>query len=294
MCSAPPYVQVRGYGVQLHKEERRRELSFVSETKGYQLTNGAMSPWNAVYVRARGQPSGTAANTNSPLRCTDPQTCDTSGDKIKCRLDKQMQAVPTIINRQAVEVDLISNALTRVKQDDFGGMAELETLLLDQNMIVSIDEAALRGCVSLRRFEISKNALTEVPEGLFKEVVKLEEIFLSDNKLTTLPEKLFEDLGKSLTNLVTDSNPIQFYPPKLLSYAKSLTFIADVFNVGGHIDFAPEYFYLPKLRLIAIWHLSFSITPGIFAKVPALVRLRFAHTPRRRKRMGGGARLAVF
>ena len=132
------------YGVQLNPRDIKQELIFGGEPDAFVTSNGAKTPWNVVYVRAKGTQVEDATrittNRTNALRCTPKPLCDTNADPIVCIDDKTISKVPNITNREARKVDMHSNALTTVAKTDFVGMSKMKELDLDQNVITSIEE----------------------------------------------------------------------------------------------------------------------------------------------------------
>ncbi|GLH12951.1 Toll-like receptor 7 [Gryllus bimaculatus] len=89
--------------------------------------------------------------------------------------------------------------------------AELESLDLSNNQILSLPRVALDGLNKLEKLKLHGAGLVNIEEGSFHDLVKLELLDLSDNDLTTLPSGLFTTLHE-LDDLFLDNNSLTALP----------------------------------------------------------------------------------
>ena len=291
------------YGLQLNPRDTKQEMVFGSERDQFITTNGAKSPWNVVYVRAKGHPR-TSTNTRAnqaeaagntvnedALRCTPIQPCDTSAaPDIVCTDNKQISTVPNIQNRDAVKVDMHSNALTKVARLDFSKMGRMEELDLDLNVITSIEAHALDDCVSLFTLRMSNNFLEYqgIPGSLFKNAIRLDTVFMSNNQLTKLPGELFRGLV-NLKTIGIHYNKFESMPSDLVKGLPELEFYADSLSTNvktsdAVVRYAPGFFdKTPKLKLAALWiRPKIEMPTNLFAACPQLYQICTRDHPRPR------------
>ncbi|XP_065196971.1 adhesion G protein-coupled receptor E2-like isoform X2 [Sycon ciliatum] len=91
-------------------------------------------------------------------------------------------------------LDLRSNRLTSVDEDQFQNVPKLKVLALDDNSFKSFPPKLLYHLVDLRLFGCMSNQLTYLPNNFFLKNRKLNEVWMGNNNIRTLPYNLFTGL----------------------------------------------------------------------------------------------------
>ena len=84
----------------------------------------------------------------------------------------------------------------------------LETLIMSDNSITSIEVDAFGGMPALKYLDLERNMITDLADGVFSGL-KLESLWLTSNRLTSIGTNTFE--GSSVVNLNLSANAI-YYP----------------------------------------------------------------------------------
>lgn len=87
----------------------------------------------------------------------------------------------------------VSNMLSKLEADSFGGAELLESCLLHSNLISFVDENAFRHLNSLKRIYLSKNRIETLSENTFLGLKSLELISLHTNQIKSINYDLFRD-----------------------------------------------------------------------------------------------------
>ncbi|KAK7102709.1 biglycan-like [Littorina saxatilis] len=93
-----------------------------------------------------------------------PTSCDCLGILIDCS-KKGLVAVPEDLHLRSwgKQLELQSNGITALGQDDFKGLHKLEELFLNNNDITYINGSIFSDLTSLQTLKITHNKLTEMP-----------------------------------------------------------------------------------------------------------------------------------
>ena len=83
----------------------------------------------------------------------------------------------------------------------------LETLIMSDNSITSIEEGAFGGMKALKYLDLERNMITDLADGVFSDL-RLESLWLTSNRLTSIGTHTFE--GSSVVNLNLSANGIYF------------------------------------------------------------------------------------
>ena len=94
------------------------------------------------------------------------------------------------------ELDLSSNKLTVLCEDQLADLTSLESLNLANNRLSEIQPGALRGLARLKELNMSKNNLSELDECMFADVPRLEKLNMSHNSLSLFPLRIFAPLTR--------------------------------------------------------------------------------------------------
>ena len=117
-------------------------------------------------------------------------------------------------------IDLRRNDISTLPDEGFGGLANLATLLLDDNKVQVFPKSLLE-CKSLTHLSLRCNVLEEVPPE-FGNLANLKVVCLGHNKLVDLPVELCH--LNSLEVLEVVNNSIDTMPLYLLRGAESMEF----------------------------------------------------------------------
>ncbi|CAN0003095.1 biglycan-like [Lampetra fluviatilis] len=121
-----------------------------------------------------------------------PFGCQCSLRVVQCS-DLGLKSVPAGLPKDARMVDLQSNKITEIKQDDFKGLAQLHALFLVNNLIAKVHPKAFAPMLSLDKLYISHNRLTEVPTGLPPSLIELR---IHENLIKRVPKDTFINNGQ--------------------------------------------------------------------------------------------------
>jgi Leucine-rich repeat (LRR) protein len=97
----------------------------------------------------------------------------------------------------------------------------IETLLVDQSKLHSLQKNDFAGCRELRKILIRHNDLASIDDGTFDDLTQLEYIDLSSNNINSMPSKLFSTLIH-LKQLILSNNQLSKLSAALLPRRNSI------------------------------------------------------------------------
>ncbi|XP_056264639.1 slit homolog 1b [Pseudoliparis swirei] len=150
-------------------------------------------------------PSGAPVDDGCPAAPRCPAPCSCLDTVVRCS-NKQLQALPRGLPRNATElyldgnqftsvpkdlatfkylqlVDLSNNKISYLSDDSFSNMSQLTTLILSYNSLRCIPPLALGGLRSLRLLSLHGNDISELQRGIFNDVVSLSHLAIGANPL---------------------------------------------------------------------------------------------------------------
>lgn len=92
-------------------------------------------------------------------------------------------------------LDLSMNNIERIGSNWFSGLKNLEELLIQNNRLNSIADAAFEGLSSLRVIRLNGNNLYNLPPELFNATKQLQEVYIQNNSLNILAPGIFSGLS---------------------------------------------------------------------------------------------------
>ncbi|ALC39622.1 rk [Drosophila busckii] len=101
-------------------------------------------------------------------------------------------------------LNLGSNLLTIINDEDFPRMPNLLLLLLKRNQIMKISAGAFKNLTALKVLELDDNLISSLPEGLSK-LTQLQELSITSNRLRWINDT---ELPRSLQILDLRANPL--------------------------------------------------------------------------------------
>ena len=101
------------------------------------------------------------------------------------------------------KLDIKANQLRTI--EPFRNLPALETLILSDNNIASLDAGTFAGMPALRHLDLQRNMITDLADGVFSGLT-LESLWLTSNRLTSIGSNTFE--GSSVVNLIMSGNAI--------------------------------------------------------------------------------------
>ena len=150
--------------------------------------------------------------THCPLNCT----CNPVIQSVMCEQTHRFH-IPTNIPDGTVVLGLPKNEFTSLSRDTFTGLstnASIESLILYDNKIASIEPYTFENLRKLRKLWLFGNRLTQLRAHGFAGLRNLTELYLSQNFLTDIERNAFADLrnlqllqlwGNQLVRLNSDS-----------------------------------------------------------------------------------------
>lgn len=117
-----------------------------------------------------------------------------------------LKAIPQFVDLMVRRLDLSDNDITSL--DTIHDSNYLQNLILHNNHISALSDAAFREMSNLNDLDLSNNEIAEISEITFHPLVSLKSLDLSDNQLTLLPGNLF-DSQSSLETLSLAGNQIK-------------------------------------------------------------------------------------
>ncbi|XP_010897049.1 biglycan a [Esox lucius] len=139
-----------------------------------------------------------------PEQPTCPFGCQCNQKVVQCS-DLGLFYVPHDIPRETRLLDLQSNQITEIREDDFKGLSNLYTLVLVNNKISRVHPRALMPLKMMHKLYFSHNQLTAVPRNLPSSLVELR---IHDNHIKRVAAGAFSGL-RNMNCIEMGRNPIQ-------------------------------------------------------------------------------------
>ncbi|XP_062991260.1 toll-like receptor 2 type-2 [Elgaria multicarinata webbii] len=110
---------------------------------------------------------------------------------------RALHAIPPGLRDNVTGLDLASNSIEQIREEDLKFAVQLRTLLLQSNLIRTIDEDAFRFLVKLEHLDLSRNKLTHLSPSWFRHLSSLQKLNIKGNYYSSLGgTPLFSDLQK--------------------------------------------------------------------------------------------------
>nr|XP_034333096.1 leucine-rich repeat-containing protein 3-like [Crassostrea gigas] len=106
----------------------------------------------------------------APCTCRPASSC--TGTYVDCSY-KGLKEVPTGIPKDTCWLVLRNNQISRIDNNTFKGLPQLEILLLYSNQITTIDNNAFAGLSQLNKLELSYNRITRIDNNTFAGLSRL-------------------------------------------------------------------------------------------------------------------------
>ncbi|XP_021933010.1 peroxidasin isoform X6 [Zootermopsis nevadensis] len=139
------------------------------------------------------------AEAQCPARCLCFRTT------VRCMF-LQLDKVPEVPPETTI-LDLRFNKIREIPANAFKNLKHLNTLLLNNNHIIRLQNGVFNGLKDLRYLYLYKNRVREIESKVFQGLTKLEQLFLHNNKLQRIPVGAFKNL-EALKRLRLDSNAL--------------------------------------------------------------------------------------
>ena len=183
---------------------------------------------HSLTLRVRDDDSDSSDRDSATLALTlrvQPNLCDRTQQVWEALLGNgQCDASATAEDlRSHLVLTIDDPALTNLQAGDFGGLVNLQTLIVEGTQLASLPANLFADLPQLETLVLSGNRLSSLPDGLFvasnaagagfnaaigsSSVPKLAFLDLSDNALTSLPADLFSGLNSGLLTLDLSGNP---------------------------------------------------------------------------------------
>ncbi|KAL6482831.1 hypothetical protein MHYP_G00077030 [Metynnis hypsauchen] len=153
----------------------------------------------------RDEEEGSAVEEPSPPEfpvC--PFGCHCQLKVVQCS-DLGLTEVPKNIPTDTKLLDLQSNRITELKENDFKGLSNLYALSLVNNKISKVHPRAFVPMRHLQKLYFSRNLLTAIPKNLPNSLVELR---IHDNRIKKVADGTFSGLG-SMNCIEMGGNPLQ-------------------------------------------------------------------------------------
>ncbi|XP_023223926.1 uncharacterized protein LOC111625122 isoform X1 [Centruroides sculpturatus] len=137
-------------------------------------------------------------------------------------------------NLQAISEDALKNLennliYLNVKSNNFRSipskglrhLKQLQTLIISENFIKTINVVDFFHNVNLNYLDLSKNIISSIEKGSFLSLKKLQILHLEDNKLSSVNKDMFENLN-NLTSLILSNNKLKILSESLLDHMIAL------------------------------------------------------------------------
>ena len=126
-------------------------------------------------------------------------------------------------------LNLNNNLLTALPVGIFAGLTALEGLYLSDNNLTALSAGAFASLAELETLDLSGNSLTALPAGAFAGLTALQSLYLDSNSLAALPEGVFNGLIL-LETLYLDDNSLVELPPDTFAGLAAL----ETLNLSGN------------------------------------------------------------
>ncbi|XP_038217334.1 chaoptin isoform X2 [Zerene cesonia] len=209
------------------------------------------------------------------------------------------------IHKQLLGVYLSFNKMTKIVQHTFVDLRELQEILMEDNLIETIERRAFMSLDNVKIIKLQGNRLNDISEEAFQNLPALKELDISFNRLETFKFSIFDQVGSATALKVnasynqiislTDSNAPSFFssnfypPPKAQSLISldeqglgtvSVNIRVLDFSHNNISYIAPYYFRHADLTLSEL-HLSHNqirnITREVFGSMLMLQYLDLSH-----------------
>ncbi len=170
------------------------------------------------------------------------------------------------------------NPLTSLPLGVFSDLSNLDMLFLDSNQLTSLSPGLFRGLSNLRQLTLDNNPLTSLPPGVFSDLSNLAVLWLNNNPLTSLPPGVFRGLS-NLTALTLNNNQLTSLPPGVFRGLSNLRHLG--LNNNRLTSLPPGLFR--GLSNLTVLHLGnnqlTSLPPGVFADLPDTAKIYLEGNP---------------
>eukprot|EP00116_Pleurobrachia_bachei_P002944 sb/3463206/ len=172
----------------------------------------------------------------------------------------KLRAVPTAVYslKKLLFLSMSSNKLTFIRAGDFTTMDALETLLLDRNRLLLVEDKSFSP--SLRALYLDNNELTFIQEHPFDDLPSLEDLGLSNNQFRMLPKDVFRHNTK-LRSLNLRGNELRFLNSSHFSTNPLSSMIDVSHNQISYIE-AGTFSHVRKTQYILLQHNEIRDIPG--------------------------------
>uniref|UniRef100_A0A8C6TIS6 TIR domain-containing protein n=1 Tax=Neogobius melanostomus TaxID=47308 RepID=A0A8C6TIS6_9GOBI len=128
----------------------------------------------------------------------------TDSRKINCS-EHKLSRIPSDIPKSAKYLSVYHNNIQWIRQSDFSGLSELQTLKLGRNQISHIEDAAFSHLSSLTELYLDRNRLANLTDHMFTGLSNLTVLGLRSNKINHISELAFAPLTKLLEIVLWDN-----------------------------------------------------------------------------------------
>ena len=164
-------------------------------------------------------------SSNDTWSFTFPANCNATLD----RHDVQFQCYNVHSNHKAliiypcriITLDLARQGIAEINVNSFMTLKSLNSLLLDENILVTLNRHIFNDLITLNTLSLIDNTLNSLPRGIFQSLTNLTELFLDVNKLNTLYQDTLKGL-KRLRVLTMASNKLKDLPENIFSDLENL------------------------------------------------------------------------
>lgn len=130
-----------------------------------------------------------------------PRLCECkwkSGKESVICLNANLSSVPTQLDKGTQVLDLTSNNIATVKNDEFSkaNLLNLQKIYLAKCRLKSLERFAFRDLINLVELDLSYNALSSVPSHVFGSIPELRELKLSGNPIQRITNEAFASLSQ--------------------------------------------------------------------------------------------------
>nr|AGU68313.1 third variable lymphocyte receptor [Eptatretus stoutii] len=162
-------------------------------------------------------------------KCSTGCTCDGNKMSVTCN---GLKNVPNDIQKDAKELNLEYNSLSKLSPTAFQSLTTLRQIYLSNNQLQTLPPGVFDHLVTLETLGLSNNQLKSLPPGVFDSLTKLTYLTLSQNQLQRLPKGVFDKLT-SLKELRLNNNQLRSVPDKAFDKFSKLE---NIFLTGNHWD----------------------------------------------------------
>nr|AGU68296.1 third variable lymphocyte receptor [Eptatretus stoutii] len=152
-------------------------------------------------------------------KCSTGCTCDGNKMSVTCN---GLKNVPNDIQKDAKELRLEYNSLSKLSPTAFHSLTSLTLLSLDGNELQTLPAGVFDHLVNLDKLYLRQNQLKSLPSKIFDSLTKLTLLRLENNKLQSLPHGVFDKLTE-LKTLYLRSNQLRRVPEGIFDSLSSLS-----------------------------------------------------------------------